>query len=410
MADMNRTGWPKLRIIVAIVGIVSVIFIPAYAAYNEQSKVAMTDAEVARGPVEAVVDDWVEEVEPDGQRQPDTTEPQETATPRPAATPRPTQQSNGFSVIEGVEIKKEKWVPEIPVTNQEKLRDSLVEEGTLNILILGRDRRYMLDDAVGVVNIDAEKKTIKIIMFPRDTYIEYSEDIKEASKKIRMDREPGWWKLNNAYKVGANTERVLENTYNNNKFGETGYDFMCQVIYEKFDVEIDDYVMISTTGFSRFVEIFGGVTVHVPIRMRYNDPTQGLNIDLRSGTYKLTGKQAEGFVRFRQGYTTSGQLYYYDRTKSQIAFMKAFMEQHGKLSNVTKIPEILSTLNRYVEHSLEIGDVLTKYMTLLSDVISEGYELSTYQIDFKERKIQGSSYAVVEYKSGLGDDDQPEEG
>ena len=40
--------------------------------------------------------------------------------------------------------------------------------------------------------------------------------------------------------------------------------------------------------------------VTVPINMNYDDPYQDLYIHLNKGTYKLNGKQAEQFCRFRK--------------------------------------------------------------------------------------------------------------
>ena len=394
--------WSKLRIIIASVAIISVIIIPAYAALNEQSKV---EEKTPKPAAYVRVEEPAVIFEPE--QTPDIVAPQTTASAAPKAFPTPTPVAqptlpSGIDVIDETEPVKEKWIPEFPVTDQALLRDNLVEEGTLNILILGRDRNYILDDAFGIANIDTNKKTIKLIMIPRDTYITYTDEVINATKQIKMDKQAGWWKINNAYKVGTTTEKIMDHKYFNNKFKDNGYNFVCQVVYEKFDIEIDEYFMISTLGFSKLVDIFGYVTVYVPVNMRYYDPTQNLSINIPKGTQRLDGKQAEGFVRFRQSLNSQGQLLFtYDRTKSQIAFMKAFFEQHGKLSNVTKIPEILTTLNRYVETSLNMGDILTTYTQILNDIVKEDYELTSHEIEYKGKYIGGSVYSIIEYKSGL---------
>ena len=395
-------GVSKLKIVAALIAIVSVIIIPVYAAYNEQNKSTVSgQEEIVAFEIDPEEEEEIQEGEEQGSDEifeDEDEKPLQTgfSIPKPSPTPRV-----GYSVIDSVEIKAPKWVPDNPATDQKLLRDNMVEEGTTNILIMGRDRNW-LDDTMGIVNIDTEKKLIKLIMFPRDTYIEYSEDVMAAVKKTRMERQAGWFKLNNIYKVGTTTEKFLDVTYNNNKFKERGYDFLCQVLYEKFDIVVDEYVRINNYGFVKIVDLFKGVTVYVPTRMRYSDPLQGLNIDLQKGTQHLNGAQAEGFVRFRQGYDANGEINVYsDRTKNQIAFLKAFYEQHGKLSNVTKIPELISLLKKNVEHSFGVGEILTTYMELLSEIVSEEYTLKTYTIAYREKRINGTSHAIIEYKSGL---------
>ena len=386
------TKWSKLRIIIAVVAIVLVIIIPVYAAYNVQNgNVSNGDfIDVATDGFEEAPDDDVDVVTPVDNDQQKTGERVGVLTTIPIS---------GYHVIEEVVRPVEKWVPENPATDQKLFANNLVAEGSTNILIMGIDKEARLDDAMGIVSIDTKGKKIKLIMFPRDTWIEYSEEVKDAIKKTRMEKEAGWFKLNNIYKVGNTTEKFLELTYNNDKFKETGFDFLSQVIYEKFDIVVDEYVRININGFVKLVDLFKGVTVYVPTYMRYEDPDQGLSINLSKGEHHLNGKQAEGFVRFRQGYDSSGKInIYQDRTKNQIAFLKAFYEQHAKLSNVTKIPEFLTLLNKNVEHSFDLGEILTTYMVLLNEVIAEEYELETFQFKTDDRKVSGVSYSFIKYE------------
>ncbi|MCL2163743.1 MAG: LCP family protein [Oscillospiraceae bacterium] len=395
----------KLKYIIAVFAILSVIIIPAYAVYNEQYRNWPVEATEEVAEAEPVTVERVDEpvIIVDEPEQPPLQ-------PQPTATPVRRMPGNIPRQREVVEIIEPKWVPETPVTDQKLFRDNLVAEGSTNVLIMGRDRNQ-LDDTMGVVSIDTKGKEIRLIMFPRDTFIQYTDEVLEAVKKAKFEREPGYYKLNNIVKVGEVADKFIEGViYNRNKFKAPSFDFLCQVIYEKFDIEIDDYVRINTRGFVQLVDMFGYVTVYVPTRMRYYDPVQGLNIDLQKGTQRLNGKQAEGFVRFRQGsFNDQGvPTVYADRTKNQIAFMKAFYEQHANLKNVTKIPELIDLLNKNVVHSFSLDEILTTYMTLLNEIVSEEYSFETYQIKGRDGRIRGTLHTFLEYESGFGDKDDAE--
>jgi polyisoprenyl-teichoic acid--peptidoglycan teichoic acid transferase len=65
-------------------------------------------------------------------------------------------------------------------------------------------------------------------------------------------------------------------------------------------VSVDRYIRVSTLAFIDLVDVMGGVEVFVPQRMKYDDFTQKLHIDLQPGLQTLNGQQAQGFVRFRR--------------------------------------------------------------------------------------------------------------
>ena len=327
--------------------------------------------------------------------------------PEHKTMPVPTPQSGAADVIESVRIvttpkpvptMTPKWIPEYPATDGEPLMNGLVEEDSVNVLIIGVDRTAYLFDTIGIVSISKEKQTVKLIMFSRDLYIGYSEDVMANIEKIRHNKLPGEYKFNNTYNVAKNTEKYAEDVvYNDNRFENHAFDFLAQVVYEKFDIWVDDFVRINTYGLIRFVDLFGGVRVYVPVYMRYNDPDQNLNINISKGTQWLNGTQSEGFVRFRQGYDSKGRLSITaDRTKNQIAFMKAFYEQHAKLSNINKIPEVLDTIKRNVIHSISANDLFSVYIDLLTAVVNDGYELQSVEFKLKDKRINGSNYYIIE--------------
>ena len=371
--------YSKTKLIVACAVIVLVLIFPAFMAFNEQQGM--------RNEIQYPTDDIIEVVEESGFEIPI-----ETTT----SLPYKQIERNMTIVTTTVAPTEPKWIPENQITDGKPLATNLIEEDSINILIMGLDREAFLNDTIGVASISKEKKTVKIIMFPRDTYIGYSDEVLASVKKIGHSKLPGEYKINNSYNIGKNISKVSDTVYNQNKFKEKGFDFVSQVVYEKFDIRIDDYIRINTFGFVKLVNMFGGVKVYVPVRMLYSDPEQGLEINLSKGTQVLNGSQAEGFVRFRQGTTSSGATVYADRTKNQVAFLKAFFEQHAKISNVNKIPELFSLLKKNIVHSIGVGDILTEYMDIFKEVVNENYTFESIEFETDDKKrINGSIYLVI---------------
>lgn len=307
----------------------------------------------------------------------------------------------------GAEVKEENeqedtaLLPEEDLTGIADIKDRvtaggqysevLASEGSRNVLLLGEDRASSLYDTICVASIDQKSKSVKLIMFPRDTYVEYSDSIMTALKEAGKSKEPGMYKLNATHYVGAMIGYK-------GKFSANSISFLAQVINEKFGIEIDDYVKVNTQGFTELVDLFDGVKINVPYDMNYEDPSQNLYIHLSKGEKVLNGKEAEGFVRFRQGYRANGSFFEIgdiERKKNQLSFLKAFINQHGTVSNINKLPALLKTLNKNLKHSIGFDDILLTYTGLAKDVINDKYEIETMNLDGDSKWINGSSYIVL---------------
>ena len=269
----------------------------------------------------------------------------------------------------------------------------LVEEGSKNILIIGEDKVNNLYDTIGIASIDTKNKKVKLIMIPRDTYIEYNSDIKAILDEANLLHSPGILKINYTHHVGTKVKYE-------GRFDSGSISFLADDVEEKFGVEIQDYVKINTKGFIELVDCLGGVDINVPYLMDYKDPTQDLYIYIPAGTQHLDGYNAEGFVRFRQGYKEDGSFFEIGdsgRKKNQLNFLRQMIKQKGTVKNVGKIPEIMKVLGRNVKHSVGLGDVLQTYMGMATDIIKDEYEITTENLNSENMiRIDGSSYLVLE--------------
>jgi len=282
---------------------------------------------------------------------------------------------------------------EVPgITKGTPYSEKLVEDGSINILLIGENKVEGLFDTISILSVDRKNNKIKVIMIPRDMYVEYSDDVLSFLEKKGISDVPGIYKINTAHNIGSMMK--YEGKFKSN--GQVS--FLAGIIKEKFGINIDEFVKVDTNAFAQIVDLFGGVRINVPYLMNYNDPVQNLHIYLEKGEQLLNGKQAEGFVRFRQGYDENGNLVNYgdvERKKNQIAFIKAFIEQHGTISNIDKIPELLKLLGKNVQHSIGLGDVLFKYMGIAKNFIQDKYEIEGVTLSGELKWIDGSQYMVL---------------
>ncbi|MDB9380484.1 LCP family protein, partial [Nodularia sphaerocarpa] len=65
------------------------------------------------------------------------------------------------------------------------------------------------------------------------------------------------------------------------------------------DVAIDRYIRINVLGVGKLIDALGGVTVHVPKDLKYQDDSQRLYINLKAGEKHLNGDEALQLLRFR---------------------------------------------------------------------------------------------------------------
>lgn len=133
-----------------------------------------------------------------------------------------------------------------------------------------------------------------------------------------------------------------------------GPDLVTEVVSKNLNnVQIDRYVRFSTGAFRELVDVVGGVEVYVPFSMKYEDQTQKLKINLQPGLQELNGEQAEGFVRFR-----NDELGDIGRAQRQQLLLKALQKKMTNPEMLTRLPQILSVLQKHVDSNLSVGEML----------------------------------------------------
>ncbi|NLE24046.1 MAG: LCP family protein [Clostridiaceae bacterium] len=308
-------------------------------------------------------------------------------------TPKPSQQA---IVPNGDDTEDDEG---FYLTNNQKYYESIVNAESTNILLLGTEPTGFNFDTITILNIDKISKKVQIISLPRDIYIDYSDYVIEALRKAQPSflKEKGMHRINAAPSIG----QTIEYQKDIGRFNKPYVDFIADIIYEVFDIYINDYAYVKVKGFRNIVDYFGGVTVYVPVHMEYNDPYQDLNIYIEKGNQHLNGFDAEGYVRFRQGFDENGNFQNYGdifRKNNQNRFIKAFISQHVTLKNLGRLSKISEIISSNINTSVRGWDSIVNYGALAEEALNNKYPIENYNLEFTDKFIDGSSYVLIKTK------------
>ncbi len=182
------------------------------------------------------------------------------------------------------------------------------ESDIKTFLVCGCDKVSGLNDVIFLAFLDTQIPSLNIIQIPRDTYYRCSP---RSSHKIN----------------GAS--RALGDVRS-----------FAGVLGDSMGITIDYTISFTLESFGKIVDHIGGVPINIPCDLYYNDESQGLHIDLKSGEQILNGCKAIQFVRFRSGYI-QGDI---ARVDAQKLFMAAFAAKVSEYIEPTKIPSLIKTV------------------------------------------------------------------
>ncbi|MBE9198516.1 MULTISPECIES: LCP family protein [unclassified Nodularia (in: cyanobacteria)] len=119
------------------------------------------------------------------------------------------------------------------------------------------------------------------------------------------------------------------------------------------DVAIDRYIRINVLGVGKLIDALGGVTVHVPKDLKYQDDSQHLYINLKAGQQHLNGDQALQLLRFRHD-----ELGDIGRVQRQQMLIRALMDQTLNPATVAQLPQVLNVVKENIDTNLTIEELL----------------------------------------------------
>ncbi len=205
------------------------------------------------------------------------------------------------------------------------------EEPLFTCLFMGRNAH--LTDFMMLAQYNPNTREVSLMSIPRDTYVGTS-SVDGKINSIYMYKYP---------------EKVVK------------------AVEEITGVDIQHYLIFNAKILRNIVNELGGVTVTVPFNMDYDDPDQNLYIHLKKGTQRLSGAQAEQFVRFRKnnngGGYANGDV---GRIATQQKFIKAMISEVLKVENIGKVGNLVKIALNGTDTDLTL-DVVQEY---LDDVVT----------------------------------------
>jgi len=198
-------------------------------------------------------------------------------------------------------------------------------------------------NTIMVASYDYANGEANLISIPRDSLINVNRNIR---------------KLSSAYLVGSRG--------GHGRAG--GVTQMQREVMTVIGFVPDFYFVIDYDAFFAIIDAVGGIEVYVPMRMRYTDPYQNLNIDIQPGLQRMDSQTALHFARFRQGDegfpSPVGGDYF--RIESQQAIINAVISELLRPANLLKIPEFIDIFNASVHTNLPLGNMMFFAMQLHS--------------------------------------------
>lgn len=207
---------------------------------------------------------------------------------------------------------------------------------TENVLILGTDTQAgdaaWRTDSIMILGLDYQYRRAALLSIPRDMLVEIP-DI-------------GWRRINQVDYFG---ERVL-------KTEGGGPALFSQVLSETLGIQTQHWVRADMTGFKEFVDIIGGVTVHLdcPYYELYQDDLtkEFFWYSLPAGDVTMNGETAFMFVRLRYINSDSG------RSLRQRQFLWALRDQAMSTNLLLKIPELWRLMRNNFATDLTLLEML----------------------------------------------------
>lgn len=251
-----------------------------------------------------------------------------------------------------------------------------LENGKINILMLGVDESGLRTDAIMVASYDVNEGEVSLLSIPRDTKV-YITD-KKITRKI-------------------NAVHALSSSDQKGKI--LGVQASAEAVTQLTGIPINYYIEFSFLSIDRLFDSLGGVEYDVPDvegkgrGMNYDDPYQNLHIHLKPGMQTLTGNQVQQFLRYRKSNYGVGTGSDTDRVKRQQEFIKAVLDQKMNITLLTKIPSIYSQLSKEIKTNISMGDV-TKYIRYLNKL--SGESIKSFSLPGENKMIGGASYFVCD--------------
>ena len=187
--------------------------------------------------------------------------------------------------------------------------------------------RTVSADAIVLVCVNEEKRTVACINIPSKMYIEYAGD----------------------------------NTFLGDLYYEKGFETFKTKVSALTGAEIDYYALTSVEQVASVVSKIGPVKYNIPCDMEYHDEDNGLHISLKAGETEVNGKIAADLLSY-----TSYVGKENSRAKTTLSFLTALAKKMTNPTNLANAASIYSNIEKYVYTNVRLSDLTANLELIFS--------------------------------------------
>ncbi|MBT2439381.1 LCP family protein [Streptomyces sp. ISL-36] len=249
-------------------------------------------------------------------------------------------------------------------------RPKNLDNGSMDILVLGSDSRsganaaYGVDeggarsDTAMVVHVYQGHQKAAVVSIPRDTLVDRPACTDGNGTTVAAQQRA---MFNTAYEAGGPACAV-------------------KTVESMSGIRMDHYIEVDFTGFKKLIDELGGVGITTTEAIK--DPKS--HLDLAPGTHTLDGEQSLGLVRTRKSVGDGSDL---GRIQLQQAFIKAFIDQVkdvGVFSNPKKLLGLADTATKAITPDSELDSVneLMSFAKGLAGLGAEDVDMITMPVRY----------------------------
>ncbi|MEC0226929.1 LCP family protein [Paenibacillus alba] len=231
--------------------------------------------------------------------------------------------------------------PSFPGNNITLSQTVKAESKPLTFLLAATDEREgsegsLNTDVMMLFRIDPQTHQGTVVSIPRDLEVEAAKSGLETSHKANYFY---------AYYYNKNKNTALIETKN--------------LFSHVYQVPIDYMSVINFDGFRKLIDQLGGMTVNVDMDMRYQDDSDGTDINLKKGLQLLDGKQVLDYIRYRKSNMGTAESSDTVRNQREQFVLNELLNKLTSLNGITAWGGILDIIGSSIKTDIPSEELRT---------------------------------------------------
>ncbi|OPH47311.1 hypothetical protein BC351_11110 [Paenibacillus ferrarius] len=231
--------------------------------------------------------------------------------------------------------------PNFPGNNINLSQTVKAESKPLTFLLTATDEREgsegsLNTDVMMLFRVDPQTHQGTVVSIPRDLEVEAAKSGLETSHKANYFY---------AYYYNKNKNTALNETKN--------------LFSRVYQVPIDYMSVINFDGFRKLIDQLGGMTVDVDMDMRYQDDSDGTDINLKKGLQLLDGKQVLDYIRYRKSNMGTAESSDTVRNQREQFVLNELLNKLTSLNGITAWGGILDIIGSSIKTDIPSEELRT---------------------------------------------------